>query len=64
MTTDLSLLGLCAGLGVVLVVAGMTSRRTSLLTEMRRYDPNAVLARGAGAREDAHLENRSILAIR
>jgi tight adherence protein C len=53
MTTDLSLLGLCAGLGIVLVVAGMRSRRTPLLAEMRRYDPNAVLADGAGRRDEA-----------
>jgi tight adherence protein C len=53
MTTDLSLLGLCAGLGIVLVVAGMRSRRASLLAEMSRYDPNAVLAEGAGGRAEA-----------
>ena len=52
MTTDLALLGLCTGLGVVLVVAGMASRRTSLAAQMGRYDPNAVLARYAGTREE------------
>jgi tight adherence protein C len=52
-TTDLALLGLCSGLGLVLLAAGMTSRRTSLLAEMSRYDPNAVFANGGGARDEA-----------
>jgi tight adherence protein C len=43
MTTDLVLLGLCAGLGLVLVATGLT-RRSSLVDEMRQYGPEAVLA--------------------
>jgi Flp pilus assembly protein TadB len=51
MTTDLALLGLCAGIGVVLVVAGLRSRRTPLSVEMTRYDPNAIIAAGYGGPE-------------
>ena len=42
MTTDLVLLGLCAGFGLVLVATGLT-RRSSLVEEMQRYGPEAVL---------------------
>jgi len=53
MTTDLALLGLCAGLGIMLAAAGMTSRRPSLLAEMSRYDPSALLVGSAGIRDEA-----------
>jgi Flp pilus assembly protein TadB len=57
MTTDLALLGLCAGLGLVLVLAGVTPRRTSLKSEMRRYDPSSMLAGSAEARDDASVRS-------
>jgi len=62
MTTDLALVGLCAGFGVVLVVAGMASRRTSLVSEMSRYDPAAMLAAGSGRRDPAE-GRRALVAI-
>jgi Flp pilus assembly protein TadB len=62
MTTDLALLGLFAGLGVVLVVAGMASRQTSLVSEMSRYDPAAMLAGGSGRRDPADTR-RALVAI-
>jgi tight adherence protein C len=51
-TTGLTMLGLCAGLAVVLVLAGMTAPPASLLDDMVRSDPDAVLARGIGAPVD------------
>ncbi len=44
MTTDFALLGLAAGLGVLLAVAGFAPRPRRLEAEIARYDPGAVLA--------------------
>lgn len=49
MTTELALVGLCAGIGVVLFAAGLRSRRAPLFAEMTRYDPNAVLSAEYGS---------------
>jgi hypothetical protein len=57
MTTDLALLGLCAGLGLVLVLAGVTPPRTSLKSEMRRYDPSSMLAGGAEVTDAASVRS-------
>jgi len=61
MTTDLTLLGLCGGLGVLLLMTAMRAPRTSLVTEMSRYDPRSMLQGGAG--ELARAEPRRALVV-
>jgi len=45
-TTDFAMLGLVAGLGLILVVAGFVRRSSGLAAEMARYDPGTMFADG------------------
>lgn len=48
MTTDFALLGLVAGLGLILVRAGLAPGSPTLEAEIGRYDPVALLTTGTG----------------